>query len=178
MTTALFLCFGVETLGRKVSLFISAMGMGTLFYIIAAILKIHSPNLENANISAPSLSPASKAMAVMFYVYVCFYSIGWGNEQHLTEIIVHWLIIPVIQALFLGFMSLTSFPPEQDIMALHLQAQLCGFGVRFNNNIYANKQLPTGFIVNKFTPNLYTLLGYKMFLMFATINVGAAVLSL
>ena len=65
-------------------------------------------------------------------------------------------------------------------MASHLQPQPYGFGVRFNNknHIYTNKQLPTGFIVSKLTPNLYTLLGYKMFLMFGTINVGAAVFSL
>ena len=86
VVTALFLFFGVETLGRKVSLFISAMGMGITFYIIGAILKIHPPTSPNTNFPAPLLSPASKAMAAMLYFYVCFYSIGWGNKYHLMDI--------------------------------------------------------------------------------------------
>ena len=81
VVTALFLFFGVETLGRKVSLFISAIGMGTVFYIIGAILKIHPPTPPNVHIAAPSPSPASKAMAAMLYIYVCFYSMGWGNDH-------------------------------------------------------------------------------------------------
>ncbi len=73
MATAIYISFGVETLGRKRSLFISAMGMGTLFYIVGAILKTH-PVGNSAN-----PTPASKAMAAMLYIYVCFYSMGWGE---------------------------------------------------------------------------------------------------
>ena len=79
IATTLFIFFGVETLGRKVSLFISAMGMGTLFFIIGAILKTHPPPSPNANVAAPSPPPASQAMAAMLYIYVCFYSMGWGK---------------------------------------------------------------------------------------------------
>jgi hypothetical protein len=79
VATTLFIFFGVETLGRKVSLFISAMGMGTLFYIIGAILKTHPPSV-NPNLADASPLPASQAMAAMLYIYVCFYSMGWGNE--------------------------------------------------------------------------------------------------
>jgi len=70
-------------MGRKASLFISALGMGTLFYIIGAILKTHPPSTPDVNIAAPPPPPASKAMAAMLYIYVCFYSMGWGNEHHL-----------------------------------------------------------------------------------------------
>ncbi|KAF8624006.1 hypothetical protein AX15_006088 [Amanita polypyramis BW_CC] len=72
VATTFFIFFGVETLGRKLSLFISAMGMGILFYIVGAILKTHPP------VVSPSPPPASQAMAAMLYIYVCFYSMGWG----------------------------------------------------------------------------------------------------
>ena len=91
VATAFFLLFGVETLGRKVSLFISAMGMGITFYIIGAILKIHPPTSPNANVPAPLPSPASKAMAATLYVYVCFYPMGWGKRHHLMDIVVYRL---------------------------------------------------------------------------------------
>jgi hypothetical protein len=55
------------------------MGMGTLFYIIGAILKTHPPTV-NPNLANSSPSPASQAMAAMLYIYVCFYSMGWGNK--------------------------------------------------------------------------------------------------
>lgn len=49
------------------------MGMGVLFFIIGALLKTFPPD-PNAAVPAPS----SKAMAAMLYIYVCFYSMGWG----------------------------------------------------------------------------------------------------
>ncbi|KAG6819486.1 hypothetical protein H0H93_011385 [Arthromyces matolae] len=79
VATTIFIFFGVETLGRKLSLFISAMGMGILFYIIGAILKTHPPPPVVAG--QPPLNPpaASKAMAGLLYIYVCFYSMGWES---------------------------------------------------------------------------------------------------
>ena len=73
MATAIYISFGVETLGRKRSLFISAMGMGILFYVVGAILKTHPIG------NSPNPTPASKAKAAMLYIYVCFYSMGWGE---------------------------------------------------------------------------------------------------
>ena len=73
VATALFVFFLVDTLGRKMALFISAMGMGTLFFIIGALLKTHPPPADGGD-----PPPASKAMAAMLYIYVCFYSMGWG----------------------------------------------------------------------------------------------------
>ena len=55
------------------------MGMGILFYIIGAILKTHPPSV-NPNLADSSPPPASQAMAAMLYIYVCFYSMGWGNK--------------------------------------------------------------------------------------------------
>ncbi|KAJ7736579.1 general substrate transporter [Mycena maculata] len=78
VATCLFVSVGVEWLGRKASLFISAMGMGIGFFIIGAILKTHPPPAKSANSVVANPSPASKAMAAMLYIYVCFYSMGWG----------------------------------------------------------------------------------------------------
>jgi MFS family permease len=71
----------VETLGRKLSLFISAMGMGTLFYIVGAIWKTHPIPVLAAGQVPPAPPPASQAMAAMLYIYVCFYSMGWGEHM-------------------------------------------------------------------------------------------------
>jgi sugar porter (SP) family MFS transporter len=72
--TTIFVFLGIETLGRKKSLIISAFGMGTLFFMIGAILKTHPPV---ATVNGP-ISQASQAMAGLLYIYVCFYSLGWG----------------------------------------------------------------------------------------------------
>ena len=68
-----FILVTVESLGRKLSLFISAMGMGTLFFVVGTLLKLFPPDPTS---SRPS--PPGKAMAAMLYIYVCFYTLGWG----------------------------------------------------------------------------------------------------
>ena len=75
VATAIFVFLMVDSLGRKVSLFISSVGMGTLFFIIGALLKTFPPPSSDSGAHPP---PASKAMAAMLYLYVCFYSMGWG----------------------------------------------------------------------------------------------------
>jgi MFS family permease len=70
----MFIFFFVDTWGRKPSLFVSAIGMGTLFFIVGAILKTHPP----ASTSQPNPLASGRAMAAMIYIYVCFYSMGWG----------------------------------------------------------------------------------------------------
>ena len=175
VATALFLCFGVETLGRKISFFISAMGMGTLFYIIGAVLKTHPPTLPNANIAGPSPSPASKAMAAMLYIYVCFYSIGCGNGTsshrdrrklpHYSRYAgpLPWVYVSDI------------FPTRTRHYGLAFASASQWLWSTFQYRFCLNNPLqrePTDFVVSKVTPNLYTLLGYKLFLTFATINIG------
>ena len=73
ISTIFFVFFAIDSLGRRYSLFISALGMGTLFFIIGALLKSFPPNPK-----ASSPAPASRAMAAMLYIYVCFYCLGWG----------------------------------------------------------------------------------------------------
>ena len=69
--TAIFIFSLSDTFGRRPSLMLSAFGMGTLFFIIGALLKTFPPDPNAVN--PPT---ASKAMAAMLYIYVCFYSMG------------------------------------------------------------------------------------------------------
>ena len=88
VATAVFVFFLVETLGRKLSLFISAVGMGTLFFIIGALLKEFPPPAASVDANPP---PASKAMAAMLYLYVCFYSMGWGPLPYVQFLVLIFL---------------------------------------------------------------------------------------
>jgi sugar porter (SP) family MFS transporter len=72
IATAIFVLFFVETLGRRISLLTSGLGMGTLFFIVGALLKTHPPT------GGDTVPAASKAMAAMLYIYCVFYSFGWG----------------------------------------------------------------------------------------------------
>ncbi|KDQ10747.1 hypothetical protein BOTBODRAFT_163453 [Botryobasidium botryosum FD-172 SS1] len=71
--TAIFVFFGIETIGRRYALFTSSLWMGTLFFIIGALLKTHPPDP-----TSDIVQPASKAMAALLYIYVVGYSFGWG----------------------------------------------------------------------------------------------------
>lgn len=74
IATTIFILFFLDIWGRKPLLFVSAMGMGILFFIVGALLKIYPP----ASTPEPNPPASGKAMAAMIYVYVCFYSMGWG----------------------------------------------------------------------------------------------------
>ncbi|KIK58576.1 hypothetical protein GYMLUDRAFT_45195 [Collybiopsis luxurians FD-317 M1] len=78
VATSFFVFFGVETLGRRYSLFISALGMGIMFFIIGAVIKTHPPPATSATVKVSAIAPASQGMAAMLYIFVCFYSMGWG----------------------------------------------------------------------------------------------------
>jgi sugar porter (SP) family MFS transporter len=139
VATSIFVFFGVEAVGRRISLFTSAMGMGILFFIIGAILKTDPPPTTGGD-----PPPASKAMAAMLYFYVCFYSMGWGPLP--------WVYVSDI------------FPTRTRHYGLSLASA---------------SQWLWNFVVSFVTPDIHTALGYKMFLMFATINIGGmAVFSL
>ncbi|EJC99405.1 sugar transporter [Fomitiporia mediterranea MF3/22] len=135
LATALFVFFLVESLGRKLSLAISAFGMGTLFFIIGAILKTHPPGTLPAGAAPP---PASKAMAAMLYIYVAFYSMGWGPLP--------WVYVSDI------------FPTRTRHYGL-----ACASASQWLWN----------FVVTYTTPHIIANIGYKIFLMFATVNIGA-----
>jgi hypothetical protein len=136
VATTITVFFLVETLGRKYALLISALGMGSLFFIIGAILKTHPPPTVTAGTSI-SPQPASKAMAAMLYIYVCFYSMGWGPLP--------WIYVCDI------------FPTRTRHYGLAVASAT---------------QWLFNFVVAKITPNLVTDLGFKLFFMFGTINIG------
>ncbi|KAL5521840.1 hypothetical protein ACEPAF_1684 [Sanghuangporus sanghuang] len=135
IATTLFVFFLVESLGRKLSLAISAFGMGTLFFIIGAILKTHPPGDLPDGATAP---PASKAMAAMLYIYVAFYSMGWGPLP--------WVYVSDI------------FPTRTRHYGL---------------SVASASQWLWNFVVSYTTPRIIASLGYKIFLMFAAVNIGA-----
>ncbi|KAI0644353.1 general substrate transporter [Trametes meyenii] len=140
VATAIFVFFLVDSLGRKMSLFISGMGMGILFFIIGALLKSFPPSTA----AGANPSPASKAMAAMLYIYVLMYSLGWGPLP--------WVYVSDI------------FPTRTRHYGLAVASA---------------SQWLFNFVVAKVTPTLETDLGYKLFLMFGTINIGGmAVFSL
>jgi sugar porter (SP) family MFS transporter len=129
--TAAFIFFGVDTLGRRPSLIVSSIGMSTTFFIVGAILKTKPP------VVGGGVSSASQAMAAMLYIYVCFYSIGWGPLP--------WVYSSEI------------FPTETRHYGLAL-ASATNWLFNFN--------------LTQVTLKMSQDLGYKLFFMFATINIG------
>ncbi|KAI9566636.1 general substrate transporter [Boletus coccyginus] len=137
VATTIFVLFAVDSLGRKPSLLISALGMGTMFFIIGAILKTHPVVAVSPGQAAPPPLPSSKAMAAMLYIYVCFYSMGWGPLP--------WVYVSDI------------FPTRTRHYGLA---------------VASGSQWLWNFVVSKVTPTIEANLGYKLFMLFATINVG------
>jgi sugar porter (SP) family MFS transporter len=137
VATALFILTTVDTLGRKLSLIISAAGMGTMFFIVGALLKTHPPPATSSTDQVLSISPASQAMAAMLYIYVVFYSLGWGPLP--------WVYVSDI------------FPTATRHYGLALASATQWL---FNFNL------------SKVTPQMVNDLGYKIFFMFAAINIG------
>jgi len=133
IATTVFVFFFVDAWGRKPSLFVSAMGMGILFFIVGAILKTHPP----ASTPQPNPPASGKAMAAMIYIYVCFYSMGWRPLP--------WVYV-------------------SDIFPTRTRHHGLAFG--------SSSQWLWNFVVSKVTPTIHNKLGYKMFLMFASLNIG------
>ncbi|KAH9021305.1 general substrate transporter [Lactarius pseudohatsudake] len=134
VATTVFIFFFADSWGRKPSLFVSAIGMGSLFFIVGAILKTHPIS------STPQPNPpaSGKAMAAMLYIYVCFYSMGWGPLP--------WVYVSDI------------FPTRTRHYGLA---------------VASSSQWLWNFVLAKVTPTLLRRLGYKMFLVFGTLNIAA-----
>ena len=112
--------------------------MGALFYIVGAILKTHPPPSSPPAGASPPV--ASKAMAAMLYIYVAFYSMGWGPLP--------WVYCADI------------FPTRTRHYGLALASA---------------SQWLWNFVVTRVTPNMISALGWEIFIVFATINIGAMV---
>ena len=127
VATTFFIIFTVESLGRKRSLFISAMGMGTLFFIVGALLKVFPPDPK-----ASTPSPAGRAMAAMLYIYVWFYSLGWGPMPWVYSSDIfptrtrHYGLATASASQWLWSTSNLSIPPPRDVI-LTLISQISSF---------------------------------------------------
>ncbi|KAK0446131.1 general substrate transporter [Armillaria borealis] len=139
VSSSLLVFFGIEWLGRKLCLIISAFGMGTLFYIVGALLKTHPPPVTSST-NALVLPPnaVSQATAAMIYIYVCFYCLGWGPLP--------WVYVSDI------------FPTRTRHYGLALGTA---------------SQWLWSFVVSKTTPDMISNLGWKFFITFATVDIGA-----
>ncbi|KAI0064836.1 general substrate transporter [Artomyces pyxidatus] len=134
IATTVFVVFFIDSLGRRASLCISAVGMSVMLFIVGALLKTHPPP-STIGSSPPA---ASQAMAAFLYLYECFFSVGWGP-----------LVTVYVSDIF---------PNRTRHYGLAVAS--------------ASKWLWT-FVISQVTPRMITGLGYKMFLVFATLNFGA-----
>jgi hypothetical protein len=152
VATTVFIFFFADAWGRKPSLFVSAVGMGTLFFILGAILKTHPPS------PTPQANPpaSGKAMAATLYIYVCFYSMGWGPLP--------WVYVSDIFPTRTRHYGLAVASSSQWLWSMSF---LSLAQARFSSSTFLD------FVVSKATPTIHTRLGYKMFLMFAALNIGA-----
>ncbi|KAN0107451.1 General substrate transporter [Russula decolorans] len=133
IATTIFIFFFLNAWGRRPLLFVSAIGMGILFFIVGALLKIYPP----ASTPQPNPPASGRAMAAAIYIYVCFYSMGWGP-------------LPWVYA--------------SDIFPTRTR--------HYGMAVASSSQWLWNYVVSKVTPTIHTRLGYKMFLMFASLNVG------
>ncbi|KAK0500131.1 general substrate transporter [Armillaria luteobubalina] len=139
VSSTLLVFFGIEWLGRKLCLIISAFGMGTLFYIVGALLRTHPPPVTSStDTSVSSPDAVSQATAAMIYIYVCFYCLGWGPLP--------WVYV------------LDIFPTRTRHYGLALGTA---------------SQWLWSFVVSKTTPDMISNLGWKFFITFATVDIGA-----
>jgi hypothetical protein len=83
ITTAIFLIFGIDFIGRKYSLMGGAIWMAAMMFIIGAVLATNPPNPDSSSVSSASI-----AMVAMIYLYVIGYSASWGPVPwvYLSEI--------------------------------------------------------------------------------------------
>lgn len=124
--------------------------MGTTLFIIGALLKVYPPDP-----TASEIQPASKAMAGLLYIYAVGYSIGWGP--------VPWIYVSDI------------FPTRTRHYGLSVGS---GTEWLFSTRILSPRfqdfpwkiYLFADFVITKITPTMQSHLGWKMFMVFATIN--------
>src|SRR5712675_1472661 len=74
-----------------------------------------------------------------------------------------------------GYTHPISFQRGPDTMEWpsHLHRSGCGVGVFLTNSTSTSLWPNADYVVSKMTPTIHTRLGYKMFFMFASLNIGA-----
>lgn len=96
-------------------------------------------------------------MAAMLYLYVCFYSMGWGPLP--------WVYCADIFPTRTRHYGLAVASGSQWLWSAFPPFPL--------SNSSRNADARVDFVQAKVTPGAITSLGYKIFLMFGTINIGA-----
>lgn len=138
--------------------------MGTLFFIIGALLKTHPPDPKAAN-----PAQASKAMAGLLYIYVCFYSCGWGP--------IPWVYCSDIFPNRTRHYGLALASASQWLFSMLSRFSLTTWCSLANEHSLSFSNID--FVISKITPTMVTNLGYKVFITFATINIlGGCVFAL
>jgi hypothetical protein len=176
IATSIFVLLLVDTLGRKPSLFISAMGMGILFFIVGALLKEFPP----PSVAPPSPPHASKAMAAMIYIFVCFYSVGsissssiFRRDNNMPSRSPDGMGSAALGLCF-GHLP-DAHAPLRSRSSIRVAVALeCVFPPHSpSRDVACVLTRGTDFVVSRITLTIETNLGYKMYFMFATINIGA-----
>ncbi|KAJ4493449.1 general substrate transporter [Lentinula edodes] len=142
----IFIFFGVETLSRKLHLF-----------LIGAMMKTHALPATSSTSVVTAISPASQGMAAMLYIYVCFYSMGWGPLP--------WVYVSDIFPIRTRHYGLAVASASQWLWIASLLISRHQFHLTF----FCRQD----FVVSHQTLLIEQHLGFKFFLMFATINIGA-----
>lgn len=73
VATAVFLLVGIDFWGRRLSLICGALCMAAMMFAIGGVLHAYPPDA-----SSDVVSPASRAMIALIYLYVIAYSASWG----------------------------------------------------------------------------------------------------
>ncbi len=92
----------------------------------------------------------------MLYIYVCFYSMGWGPLP--------WVYVSDIFPTRTRHYGLAVASSSQWLWSMFF---LAFAQARFSSSIFLD------FVLAKVTPTIHSRLGYKMFLMFGSLNIGA-----
>ncbi|PAV16773.1 general substrate transporter [Pyrrhoderma noxium] len=139
IATIIFVNLLVDSLGRRFSLALSSFGMGTLFFIVGALLKTHPPPTTDSKTdgTGPGPESSSKVMAALLYLYVAFFSMGWGPLP--------WIY------------SADIFPTRTR---------------HYGMSVASASQWLWNFVITRVTPNLVRALGWKIFVLYGSLNIA------
>ncbi|KAJ3891993.1 hypothetical protein GG344DRAFT_76381 [Lentinula edodes] len=126
-------------------------------FLIGAMMKTHALPATSSTSVVTAISPASQGMAAMLYIHVCFYSVGWGPLP--------WVYVSDIFPIRTRHYGLAVASASQWLWIASLLISRHQFHLTF----FCRQD----FVVSHQTLLIEQHLGFKFFLMFATINIGA-----
>ncbi|GAW04582.1 general substrate transporter [Lentinula edodes] len=126
-------------------------------FLIGAMMKTHALPATSSTSVVTAISPANQGMAAMLYIYVCFYSMGWGPLP--------WVYVSDIFPTRTRHYGLAVASASQWLWIASLLISRHQFHLTF----FCRQD----FVVSHQTLLIEQHLGFKFFLMFATVNIGA-----